>query len=177
MNFFGHDFYAHVDYIISKASKRIYVLKNLRKNGIKTEVLVRVYKSQIRSVLEFGAPAFYPLLTQAQLDKIERVQNICLKTILGYHFSSEKARDTLIIPSIQNRFMDLTDRFILKEYDCNVMAWLQERPNAYLTKLRHPRLVQETQCKSARVFKGPINYYKRRINVLLNLRNNSGNPN
>ena len=45
----------------------------------------------------------------------------------------------------------------LKEYDQDIMTWFQDRPNHYQTKLRNPRIVQETQCKSAKVFKGPIN--------------------
>ena len=91
--------------------------------------------------------------------------------------SSEKARQKMNVPTMKQRYSDLTDRFILKEYENDLMAWFQDRPNAYLSKLRNPRVVLEAQCRTAKVFKGPINYYKRRVNELLDLQNNPGSPN
>jgi len=45
---------AHVSYILSKSSKRIYCILNLCKAGVPTCDIVYMYCSVIRSVLEYG---------------------------------------------------------------------------------------------------------------------------
>ena len=51
----------HVDFIVKKATKRLYSLKVLRKAGVQQADLVRNYCSLIRSVLEYGAPEWSAL--------------------------------------------------------------------------------------------------------------------
>ena len=44
----------YVDFIVKKATKRLYSLKVLRKASVQQADLVRIYCSLIRSVLEYG---------------------------------------------------------------------------------------------------------------------------
>ena len=63
-----------VKYLIGNASRRLYILSKLRKNGVKTEDLVSIYKMYIRPTLEFGAPVWSSGLTGSQAKNIERIQ-------------------------------------------------------------------------------------------------------
>ena len=51
----------HIDYVFKKANKRLYAIRLLKKSGVTTEDLVKIYCSLIRSVLEYAAPVWLDL--------------------------------------------------------------------------------------------------------------------
>jgi len=80
----------HIDYMLKKVAKRIYCILYLVRAGIKSEDIVIIYCSIIRSVLEYACQVWHPGLTKKQSSEIERVQKRCLKLIypnLDYHQS------------------------------------------------------------------------------------------
>ena len=56
---------------IRKASKRLWILRRLKKLGAGPTSLVEVYLKQIRCILEFGAPAWQGSLTVNEKTGIE----------------------------------------------------------------------------------------------------------
>ena len=76
----------HVDNIISKAGKRIYMLYQLRA-GIDQGDLLRTYVSVIRPVVEYACPVWSTNLPKYWSDSIETVQKRALKSIYpGYTY-------------------------------------------------------------------------------------------
>ena len=79
---------SNTEYIIKKATKRLYFFKVLKgycapKNDLKT-----FYCCVIRSTLEYGAQVWNGNLTQAQRNDIERVQKRALRIIIpGYEYN------------------------------------------------------------------------------------------
>ena len=59
------------------------MLTRLKYVGVKTEDLLDVYVLYIRSVTEYCSTVFHSRLTDADSNKIERIQKTCLKVILG----------------------------------------------------------------------------------------------
>ena len=59
------------------------MLTRLKYVGVKTEDLLDVYVLYIRSVTEYCSTVFHSRLTDADSDKLERIQKTCLKVILG----------------------------------------------------------------------------------------------
>ena len=60
----------HVDNIISKAGKRLYMLYQLKRGGISQRELVQIYIAIIRPVLEYACPVwntYLPFICQKQL--------------------------------------------------------------------------------------------------------------
>ena len=52
------------------------------------------------------------------------------------------------------------------------MGWFKKRQEIeYISKLRNPIEIEENQERSQRNFVGPIAYFRRRLNVLLQERN------
>ncbi len=49
----------HIDGIITKASKRLYVLYQLKRAGVSQKDLLRVYLSVIRPVVEYACPVWH----------------------------------------------------------------------------------------------------------------------
>ena len=77
----------HVDTIVKKAGKRLYMLYQLKRAGITQKYLVSVYVSVVRPVLENACPAWDTNLPQYLSDNIEVIHKRALQYIfpgLGY---------------------------------------------------------------------------------------------
>ena len=76
----------HVDALASKVASRLYFLKQLKKSGASTEVLICFYVSVIRPVLEYACPVWHSGLTTGQSDTdtdtlLKITQQTCVTTI------------------------------------------------------------------------------------------------
>ena len=83
----------HVTHIVKKGSKRLYVIRALKKCGLTDRQLIFVYRSIIRSVLEYASTAWAGL-TQYLSDHIESIQKRALKIIfpsLSYEDALKKS--------------------------------------------------------------------------------------
>ena len=72
---------AHVDGILSKARKRVFLIYQLKRAGIGQCDLVRIYISVIRPVVEYACPAWHANLHKYLSDSIELIPKRCMKTI------------------------------------------------------------------------------------------------
>ena len=72
----------HCDSILKKATKRLFVLRTLKRVGLATSDLVLVYCSIVRSIVEYASPVWAAI--PLYLDElIESVQRKALKIIFG----------------------------------------------------------------------------------------------
>ena len=69
----------HVEYIVSRATKRLYIIRRLKAAGCGDSDLLYVYISLIRSILETACPVFQSQLTEGDKTKIERIQKIAFE--------------------------------------------------------------------------------------------------
>ena len=69
----------HIENCISKAAKSLYPLRRLR-HIIDTKSLLKIYFSNIRSILEYAGPLFIGL-NQLDVARLERFQRRCLRII------------------------------------------------------------------------------------------------
>ncbi len=77
----------HVDNIVSKAGKRVYMLYQLKCAGISQLDLVKIYVSVIRPVLEYACPVWSTSLPNNLSDAIEMIQKRVLRSIYpGLHY-------------------------------------------------------------------------------------------
>ena len=99
----------HVDYILTKTSKRVHCITQLVHSGVDPKHIVTIYCSIVRSVLEYCCPVWHPGLTTLQSKNIERVQIRCLKII----FPSSSYSDALGLAHIER--LDVRRERIVKE--------------------------------------------------------------
>ena len=93
---------AHVDEIISKARKRVYMIYQLKRAGINQNDLIRIYGSVIRPVVEYACPVWHTNLPKYLSDNIEIIQKRCLKTIFpGYQY--ENILQMVNLPTLHRR--------------------------------------------------------------------------
>ncbi len=74
----------HVENIVAKAGKGVYMLHQPKRAGIGQHDLVTIYVSVIRPVLEYACPVWHTNLNKHLTESIETVQKrACLLTCLG----------------------------------------------------------------------------------------------
>lgn len=92
----------HVEYIYTKACKRLYFLTMLRRSGSDKEDLKMYYTSVIRSVLEFSCQVWSTGLTIGEQDKLESIQKRAFK-IITQNEDYEVAKHELNLPTLEER--------------------------------------------------------------------------
>ena len=70
----------HVDNIVSKAGKRLYMLYQLKRGGISQRELVHIYIAIIRPVLEYACPVWNTCLPLYLSEAIEMIQKRALRS-------------------------------------------------------------------------------------------------
>ena len=93
---------AHVDEIVAKARKRVYVIYHLKRAGINQINLVRIYVSVIRPIVEYACPVWHTNLPKYFSDNIEIIQKRCLKTIFP-GFTYEDILQMVNKPTLHDR--------------------------------------------------------------------------
>ena len=73
----------NTSYTTKRAFSRLWMLRRLKNLGLNTPSLIKIFTTQIRSVLEFGAVTWHSMITKENSRAIERVQKSALAIILG----------------------------------------------------------------------------------------------
>ena len=92
----------HVSCTLSKASQRLYFLRQLKRSGLSTQDLIVYYTTIIRPVLEYACQVWHPGLTQKQTEDLERIQKRALRTICP-DLDSSSAIQTYGLSSLETR--------------------------------------------------------------------------
>ena len=90
---------AHVDSIVPKAAKRLYILRILRCSNVSTTDLVTVYVTLIRPRPEYGCIVWHFSLPLCLSNRLESIQKRALR-IIRPHYSYASALETLNLPSL-----------------------------------------------------------------------------
>ena len=70
----------HIDYIFKKASKHLFSLRMLRKAGVASRLILKVYLTTIRPILKYGVQVWQDIPAFLS-DKLESVQKRALLVI------------------------------------------------------------------------------------------------
>eukprot|EP00918_Siedleckia_nematoides_P041114 GHVU01089247.1.p1 GENE.GHVU01089247.1~~GHVU01089247.1.p1 ORF type:complete len:171 (-),score=1.76 GHVU01089247.1:397-909(-) len=74
-------FNSHVDTLVKRAFSRIHGLVVFKRSGLNQAGLLKMYVTNIRSLVTYAVPAWFPLLSKFNMDKLESVQKLALKII------------------------------------------------------------------------------------------------
>ena len=69
--------------ICKKAYSRLSMITKLKYAGVSFEDLINIYVLFVRSITEYCSVAFHSSMTIEDSNKLEQIQKICLKVILG----------------------------------------------------------------------------------------------
>jgi len=99
----------HINTIVSKASKRLYFLKQLRRAGVPPRQLLHFYTAVIRPVLEYASPVWHYSITQAQSQHLESIQKRAVHII--YSFTRGMSYPNVLFVANLNSLKDRRDKF------------------------------------------------------------------
>ena len=93
-------FSRHVDYIISKCSQRLYLMRLLKRMGMDSDGLRTFYIANIKSIISYACPAWYNLLSDTDKTRLERIQRSATRIVLPFSDNYEQRLDHLALPPI-----------------------------------------------------------------------------
>ena len=117
----------NVAYIVTRAMTRLWILRRIKELGGTTDDLLVVYKLQIRCLTELACPAWNGALTVKDIKKLENIQKMALKVILGKQFKTyEDALETLKLDKLETRRKQLCLSFATKTAkNLKYSSWFQ----------------------------------------------------
>ena len=80
----------HVDYITSKASKKLYTVRLLRRDGVEEQDMSKVFRKSGRPILEYALQVWQDIPDYLS-DRLESVQKGALKIIYPINSSYSQA--------------------------------------------------------------------------------------
>ena len=96
----------HVTQIVKTASKKLYLIAQLKRAKVPPEDILTILVSIIRPKLEYACPAWHTSLTEEDHDLIESVQKRCLKMVFP-SMSYDEALKAANIPTLKERRYDI----------------------------------------------------------------------
>ena len=126
--------------LIAKSYQRMWMLRNLKRNGANEDQLLRTYFQQIRSMTEMACPVWTAGLTVQDINALERVQKTALAIIRGgNHTTYREALKHFTIETLESRREKLCLKFALKASKSEKFAqWFSKNDNQVNTRSVKP---------------------------------------
>ena len=159
---------ANTEYIVSRATKKLWFLRRLRVLGANEDDLIDVYMKQIRSILEFAVPVWHSSLTGEDRADIERVQKCALQIILGSDYLSyTSALKDLGLETLFRRRQKLCLTFANKSYkNPKFNKWFKLNQRITVTRQPGSKLVS-VYSRTKRFEESPISYITELLNRVM----------
>ena len=152
-------------HIITKAYKRMWMLKRLKSLGANRNQLILIYIQQVRSVLEIAVPVWHPGLSISNKIDIERVQKSAFHIILGDQYKTyQEAQHSLGLEELNIRRIRLCEMFVMKNVHTEkYSAWFKINPQKVGAR-RKKKKYKEIVCRTKRFEMSPIPFLTRLLN-------------
>ncbi|KAI8516655.1 hypothetical protein Bbelb_052360 [Branchiostoma belcheri] len=102
----------HINYVVKQSSKRLFLLKQLKKFHLPHADLITVYICYVRPIVEYAAPVWSSCLTKTQSKQLEGIQRRACRIILGNQYTCYlEACSELSLPTLESRREELCTKF------------------------------------------------------------------
>ena len=151
--------------MISRASRRLFLLYALRGFGAPVEDILAVYQTYIRPLLEYACPVWHPSITHEQSKHIEMVQKRSCRLMLGSKYEHyDTALLELGIDKLSDRREQLVLKFGQKLLNSERHQHLLPAKTTTTYSLRNQKKYQEPKTRTVRYFNSTIPYVIRLLN-------------
>ena len=158
---------ANTEHITKKAYSRLWMLRRLKNLGLKTESLLQIFITQVRSLLEYGAVTWHSMLTDDNSKSIERVQKSALSIILGpSYICYENALEKTKLERLDIRRTKLSLTFAKKAVKHpQHSSWFNKKQTDTQTNTRSMKpLFKPVEARTQRLSKSPISFLTNLLN-------------
>ena len=156
--------------LCEKGYRRLWILRNLKRLGASSQVLVDIYFKQCRSVLELAVPVWEPNLTKSEVTQLERIQKTACAIILGRKYTTYKeALEILNVQTLEARRKDICLNFGKKALKSDkFQTWFsfkKEEESVVKTRNTKPNLkLKPVVFRTQRFEKSPIAHLTNMLN-------------
>ena len=152
----------NVNYIIKKFMKKLWMLRRIKQLGGTVEELLCVYEIQLRCITELACPAWNGALTKKDENRLEKLQKISLKIILGEKFSSyNQVLNTFNLQTLKNRKKSICTNFAIKTSKFpKFNSWFPKNR----IKIRNTKQYKEVYARTSTYQKSPLLYLANLLN-------------
>ena len=159
---------AHVDFMVKRASKKLWQLRRMKLLKLDMNILLDFYCKEVRSILEFGVAVWSSGITIKMSEQIERIQRVCVSIILcdtDWTIPYEVGCTLLNIEPLSYRREDLCIKFIQRaSQDTRHADLFQRNTNPFNTRTEKP-IYREFSCRTGRFYDSPLCYLTRLLNM------------
>ena len=103
----------HIEFIVTKAFKRLHILRVLRRGGVEINDVITIYIALIRSLLEYSWVVWHHTLPSYLSQELERIQKRALKIIVPA-FTYSEALQFLNLRTLDERRSELCVKILQK---------------------------------------------------------------
>ena len=152
----------NTDSLVNRAYMKLWILRRLKALGATKNMLKLVYFQHVRSILEFGSPAWDGAITDMERRKIERVQRVALALIFGRNISYEKLLSISGVERLESRRKRISLKFVMKALKHpKFRSWFKQSEPLETGVRAH----YETNLgRQKRILKSPIPYLTNLLN-------------
>ena len=151
--------------MISRASRRLFMLYALRKHAAPAEDMLTIFQIYIRPILEYVCAVWHSSLTKHQSHQIERIQKRTCKVILGNDYQDyESALRELKISSLADRREDLVLKFGQQVLNSERHRHMLPEQRSVKHNLRHSNKFPTPMCKTNRFQNSTIPFIINKLN-------------
>ena len=156
----------NTSYLVKKANKKMRMLHIAAKFTRNRDHLIQIYKTFIRSNLEFSSNVWHSSLTKENRQDLERVQKAALKVILGKDYKDyEDALKLTKLQSLDQRREVISLRFVknsLKNENFSKLFPLKKAN--HVMNVRNPIKYHVNKANTERYRRSTIPYLQRQLN-------------
>jgi len=156
--------HAQVNSLVERCSRRLWLLRKLKNARVRNEDIATIYKSLLRSILEYSAPVYHSMLTQGLSNRLERVQKQALRIMFGFDTPYEEMcnlADTITLHARRTKLVhDFAHSLIGSRFE---EMWLPRIRNT-LYDLRTTLKFKEFHARTSRLYDSPLYYFRRLLN-------------
>ena len=142
----------HINSICAKASKRLFALRILKRDGAVQKDLRNVYCSFIRPVLEYACPVWHFSLPAFLSDEIEQIQRRSVKIICPGLSYTDRLKE-LDLTALVDRREFLCKRFYVNNFgSLSNISDLLPKKNVHLYDFRNARNTPLFKTRTSRFY-------------------------
>ena len=157
----------HVDHLVQKFNKAIWSMIHLTRAGLEEGVLVRVYCSMLRPIIEYSGNVIHSMMTETETEMLEKCQRKCLKIIFGFKLTYDELLEKSGLETLRARRKNLFEKFCIKASNNERFRrkWLPEQNyEDGAPSLRERKKYIEFWARTERLYKSPVYEMRRFLN-------------
>jgi hypothetical protein len=153
------NFTNHIDSLKTRSNFKIFIMLQLKRMGLNIKGLTNFYCACIRSILIYGAPAWFYLLSQQDRQKLESIQRSATRLILPNH-SYEERLQQLTLPTVTDFIEQLSNNHFCKILSNNTHPlYCHLCFNENRSSSRKPNIFYPPLCRTKRHEKTFLNHF------------------